>query len=372
MCHTQILLILLYMIEILPFSQFSLQTKKNSPDYIKRPMNAFMVFSHHERRRVITDDPIIQNTSISKELGRRWNSLTEDQRRPFVEEAARLKELHLKQFPQYKYRPTKKKRMEMEENREHKDQNSPAETLSSFLNFSSTSSPWTCSTDRIKISTGRKVILSTGQRDVLKSINPNRFATKLTINRDFKNANRCVRRKGGLLTALALGSGQSCEPSPPPKVPSSPGSAWPTTPDPHSSPFYGDSREAKQQLQYSPRSPSHQAVPGSPLTTRSCPITPLSRPAPPCLPQAATRPPSPLFAPSDCWDLDSTSLPDLSSCLKDIFPQASASTDLSLDVGDLTMLESQAAATSSLPSLPIAMEEQELGGLDLGLMEYIH
>ena len=372
MCHTQILLILLYMIEILPSSQSSLQTKKNSPDYIKRPMNAFMVFSHHERRRVITDDPIIQNTSISKELGRRWNSLTEQQRRPFVEEAARLKELHLKQFPQYKYRPTKKKRMEMEENREHKDQNSPAETLSSFLNFSSTSSPWTCSTDRIKISTGRKVILSTGQRDVLKSINPNRFATKLTINRDFKNANRCVRRKGGLLTALALGSGQSCEPSPPPKVPSSPGSAWPTTPDPHSSPFYGDSREAKQQLQYSPRSPSHQAVPGSPLTTRSCPITPLSRPAPPCLPQTATRPPSPLFAPSDCWDLDSTSLPDLSSCLKDIFPQASASTDLSLDVGDLTMLESQAAATSSLPSLPIAMEEQELGGLDLGLMEYIH
>ena len=330
-----------------------------------------MVFSHHERRNVITDDPTIHNTTISKELGRRWNNLSEEQRRPFVEEAARLKELHLKQFPMYKYRPTKKKRMELEENLDHKEQKSPGESLSSFLNLSSSgSSPWTCSTDRIKIN-------PTGQRHVLKSINPNRFATKLTIDRDFKNANRCVRRKGGLLTALALGSGQTaCEPSPPPKVPSSPGSAWPTTPDPHSSPFYGDRGEAKHQLQYSPESPSYRAVPGSPLITRSCPITPLSRPvAPPSFPQASTRPPSPLFTPvSDCWDLDSTSLPDLSSCLKDIFPQgASASTDLSLDVGDLTMLETQASTASSIPSLPMpAMEEQELGGLDLGLMEYIH
>ena len=91
---------------------------------------------------MITDDPTIHNTTISKELGRRWNNLSEEQRRPFVEEAARLKELHLKQFPQYKYRPTKKKRMELEENLEHKEQKSPGETLSSFLNFSSSSSPW--------------------------------------------------------------------------------------------------------------------------------------------------------------------------------------------------------------------------------------
>merc|ERR1712002_262269 len=47
----------------------------------------------------------------SKNLGKKWRELTEEQRRPFVEEAERLKMLHLKEFPQYKYQPKKKPRM---------------------------------------------------------------------------------------------------------------------------------------------------------------------------------------------------------------------------------------------------------------------
>ncbi len=51
--------------------EFLFQSKKNSPLHIKRPLNAFMVFSHYERRRVLADSPDIQNNILlSKELGR--------------------------------------------------------------------------------------------------------------------------------------------------------------------------------------------------------------------------------------------------------------------------------------------------------------
>jgi transcription factor SOX4/11/12 (SOX group C) len=356
------------------------QTKKNSPDHIKRPMNAFMVFSHHERKKVITEDPNIHNTSISKELGRRWNELSSRERQPFIREAERLKQLHLKQFPEYKYRPAKRRtRSELVDEHRQKEQRSPvtALRLAASLLQGGAASPWAAGEDRIKI--------NYGHRDVLKTINTNKYTTTMTINRQFKLANRHRQGAGRLLTALELGPGPEgghWQPSPPCKVPASPRSAWPTTPDPHSSPFYGDSREqSRQQLQYSPSPPGQHRVPGSPLTTRSCPITPLSRPAPPHFPQAYTQPPSPLFSPADshCWDvLDSASLPDLSDIFhKDIFPQAASSSELVLDselapcVGDLSMLESSDPAALPL-ALPLE-DSQELGvGLDFGLMEYIH
>ena len=70
-----------------------------------------MVWSQLERRKIIESFPDSHNAEISKNLGKKWRELTEEQRRPFVEEAERLKMLHLKEFPQYKYQPKKKPRM---------------------------------------------------------------------------------------------------------------------------------------------------------------------------------------------------------------------------------------------------------------------
>ncbi|XP_047473242.1 transcription factor Sox-9-like [Penaeus chinensis] len=90
-----------------PYSDAT-QTKKHPPNHIKRPMNAFMVWSQMERREIVKFAPDTHNAEISKQLGRRWKLLTEEQRRPYREEAERLKQLHLREYPDYKYRPRKK------------------------------------------------------------------------------------------------------------------------------------------------------------------------------------------------------------------------------------------------------------------------
>ena len=86
----------------------SLQTKKHKLNHIKRPMNAFMVWSQLERRKIIGVTPDKHNAEISKELGRRWKLLPDAKRKPYIEEAERLRILHQREFPDYKYKPKKK------------------------------------------------------------------------------------------------------------------------------------------------------------------------------------------------------------------------------------------------------------------------
>jgi transcription factor SOX4/11/12 (SOX group C) len=71
-------------------------------------MNAFMVWSQIERRKICEQQPDMHNAEISKRLGKRWKMLNDEERGPFVDEAERLRLLHMQQYPDYKYRPRKK------------------------------------------------------------------------------------------------------------------------------------------------------------------------------------------------------------------------------------------------------------------------
>jgi transcription factor SOX4/11/12 (SOX group C) len=73
-------------------------------------MNAFMVWSQIERRKICEKTPDIHNAEISKRLGRQWRLLSEAERKPYVEEAERLRVLHSQEYPDYKYRPKKRQR----------------------------------------------------------------------------------------------------------------------------------------------------------------------------------------------------------------------------------------------------------------------
>ncbi|XP_072001592.1 transcription factor SOX-30 [Engystomops pustulosus] len=72
---------------------------------IKRPMNAFMVWSRIHRPELAKANPKANNADISVRLGVEWSKLTEEQKKPYFDEARKLKAKHMETYPDWVYQP---------------------------------------------------------------------------------------------------------------------------------------------------------------------------------------------------------------------------------------------------------------------------
>lgn len=202
---------------------------KKASNHVKRPMNAFMVWSQIERRRISEVSPDMHNAEISKRLGKRWKLLTEVDRQPYIEEAERLRLLHMQEYPDYKYRPRKKAKpitkpdhgkITKHSGKNRQDRQKQKSAVRGYL-------------QDLNVSTANN--------------SDSRLRLKLTIDKKFKDSIKASRHVPV----------SSCQLTPPAKVPSSPSVYSPPTPE--STSFYPE--EIYDTPAASPTEPVKQALP---------------------------------------------------------------------------------------------------------------
>lgn len=77
-------------------------TKQKEPK-IRRPMNAFMIFSKRHRAMVHQKHPNQDNRTVSKILGEWWYALKPDEKHRYHELASEVKEAHFRTYPEWKW-----------------------------------------------------------------------------------------------------------------------------------------------------------------------------------------------------------------------------------------------------------------------------
>ncbi|KAK0396462.1 hypothetical protein QR680_001725 [Steinernema hermaphroditum] len=88
----------------------SLNKKNGERDHIRRPMNAFMIFSKRHRPLVHEKYPNRDNRAVSKILGEWWYALGVEEKQKYHDLASQVKEAHFKAHPEWKWSSRERKK----------------------------------------------------------------------------------------------------------------------------------------------------------------------------------------------------------------------------------------------------------------------
>ncbi|CAG5136679.1 unnamed protein product, partial [Candidula unifasciata] len=67
--------------------------------YVKKPLNAFMLFMKEMRPKVISECTLKESAAINQILGRRWHALDRSEQAKYYDMARKEKEVHLQRYP---------------------------------------------------------------------------------------------------------------------------------------------------------------------------------------------------------------------------------------------------------------------------------
>lgn len=83
---------------------------------MRRPMNAFMLWSKTWRKKIAKDHPDVFNADVSKMLGKIWKEQPPDEKQVYINESRRLREEHKSRHPEFRYasQPVKTREQLME------------------------------------------------------------------------------------------------------------------------------------------------------------------------------------------------------------------------------------------------------------------
>ncbi|XP_065578825.1 protein capicua homolog [Artemia franciscana] len=85
------------------FGDLKSPRKLKEKDHVRRPMNAFMIFSKRHRALVHQRHPNQDNRTVSKILGEWWYALDPQQKKQYHDLALQVKEAHFKAHPDWKW-----------------------------------------------------------------------------------------------------------------------------------------------------------------------------------------------------------------------------------------------------------------------------
>ncbi|CAO3702611.1 unnamed protein product [Rhizopus stolonifer] len=81
---------------------------ETNDDSIPRPLNCFLLYRIQKQKEIVAKCPGANHRDISKIIAKWWKEATEEDKKPFREQARIAKQEHYKRYPDYKYAPKKK------------------------------------------------------------------------------------------------------------------------------------------------------------------------------------------------------------------------------------------------------------------------